>query len=211
MASNMANTEIRNRSHQTMATKERRQNRSKYRSGSGGLRDYLLVGFQEKLRNHRRRLCQGRQRDGKHRVPGTILGYSWITILRSRPDSPSSNSTRPITKLPGQSKAALEEDEAELKAAEIMLPPVNIQTSSQVEAAEAVLKAAQDTESQTRHNLEQLKDNRAARQPISSRPNAITNASKLFRLPEPGRSARAKRRKPPMIRPRPNSEQWMPR
>ena len=42
------------------------------------------------------------------------------------------------------------------------MPPVNIQTSSQVEAAEAVLKAAQDSESQTRHNLEQLKDTRAA-------------------------------------------------
>ena len=43
-----------------------------------------------------------------------------------------------------------------------MVPPVNIQTSSQVEAAEAALKAARDTESQTRHNLEQLRNNRAA-------------------------------------------------
>ena len=61
-----------------------------------------------------------------------------------------------------RAKAALGGDEAELRSAEIMVPPVNIQTSSQVEAAEAVLKAAQDSESQARHNLEQLKDNRAA-------------------------------------------------
>ena len=61
-----------------------------------------------------------------------------------------------------RAKAALDSDEAELKAAEILVPPVNIQTSSQVEAAEAVLKAAQDSESQTRHNLEQLKNSRAA-------------------------------------------------
>jgi membrane fusion protein (multidrug efflux system) len=61
-----------------------------------------------------------------------------------------------------RAKAALDSDEAELKAAEILVPPVNIQTSSQIEAAEAVLKAAQDSENQARHNLEQLKDNRAA-------------------------------------------------
>ncbi len=61
-----------------------------------------------------------------------------------------------------KAKAALDGDEAELKSAEIMVPPVNIQTSSQVEAAEAVLKAAQDTETQTRHNIEQLRNTRAA-------------------------------------------------
>ena len=61
-----------------------------------------------------------------------------------------------------KAKAALEGDEADLKAAEIMVPPVNVQTSSQIEAAEAVLKAAADSENQARHNLEQLKDNRAA-------------------------------------------------
>ena len=88
---------------------------------------------------------------------------SWITILRSRPDNPSSNWTQPITKLPlDKAKAALDEDEADLKSAEIMVPPVNIQTSSQVEAAEAALKAAQDTETQTRHNIQQLRDTRAA-------------------------------------------------
>jgi len=61
-----------------------------------------------------------------------------------------------------KAKAALEEDEADLKAAQIMVPPVNIQTFSQVEVAEASLKAAADTETQTRHNVQQLKDNRAA-------------------------------------------------
>jgi membrane fusion protein (multidrug efflux system) len=61
-----------------------------------------------------------------------------------------------------RAKAALDADEADLKGAEVMVPPVNIQTSSQVASAEAVLKAAQDTESQTRHNLEQLRNSRAA-------------------------------------------------
>ncbi|MEN6437445.1 MAG: HlyD family secretion protein [Syntrophobacter sp.] len=58
--------------------------------------------------------------------------------------------------------AALEQEEADLRAAEITLPPVDIQTSSQVQAGEAVLKAAQDTEQQTRHTLDQLRSNRAA-------------------------------------------------
>jgi len=58
--------------------------------------------------------------------------------------------------------AALEQEEADLRAAEITVPPVDIQTSSQVQASEAALKAAQDTEQQTRHSLEQLRSNRAA-------------------------------------------------
>jgi membrane fusion protein (multidrug efflux system) len=61
-----------------------------------------------------------------------------------------------------RAKAALDADEAELKGAEILVPPTNVQTSSQVEAAEAALKAARDTESQTRHNLEQLRNSRGA-------------------------------------------------
>jgi membrane fusion protein (multidrug efflux system) len=61
-----------------------------------------------------------------------------------------------------KAQAALDVDEAELKSAEIMVPPVNIQTSSQVEAAEAALKAAQDAEAQTGHNIQQLRDTRAA-------------------------------------------------
>ncbi len=61
-----------------------------------------------------------------------------------------------------KAKATLDRDAADLKAAEIMVPPTDIQTSSQVEASEAALKAARDTESQTRHNLEQLRNSRAA-------------------------------------------------
>lgn len=61
-----------------------------------------------------------------------------------------------------KAQAALDENEANLKAAEVMVPPVNVQTSSQVDSAEAVLKAAQDTENQTKHNIQQLKDSRSA-------------------------------------------------
>jgi membrane fusion protein (multidrug efflux system) len=61
-----------------------------------------------------------------------------------------------------RAKAALDQDEAELRAAEIGVPPVDVQTSSQVLAAEASLKAAQDTEQQTRHTIDQLKSTRAA-------------------------------------------------
>ncbi len=61
-----------------------------------------------------------------------------------------------------KAQAALDADEAILKGAEIMVPPVNVQTSSQVRSEEAMLKAAQDTESQTRHNLQQIRDTRDA-------------------------------------------------
>jgi membrane fusion protein, multidrug efflux system len=61
-----------------------------------------------------------------------------------------------------RARAALDQDEADLRAAEIGVPPVDIQTSSQVQAAEATLKAAQDTEQQTRHTIDQLKNTRAA-------------------------------------------------
>jgi len=61
-----------------------------------------------------------------------------------------------------RAKATLEQDEADLRAAEIAVPPVDVQTSSQIQAAEASLKGAKDTEQQTRHTLGQLKSNRAA-------------------------------------------------
>jgi membrane fusion protein (multidrug efflux system) len=61
-----------------------------------------------------------------------------------------------------RARATLEEDEANLKSAQVMVPPVSIQTSAQVQSAEAALKAARDTESQTRHNIEQLKSSRVA-------------------------------------------------
>ena len=61
-----------------------------------------------------------------------------------------------------RAKASLDEATADLKAAEIMVPPVNISTSSNVAAAEAALGAAMDTVTQTGHSMDQLKQNRAA-------------------------------------------------
>lgn len=61
-----------------------------------------------------------------------------------------------------RARAALEQNEADLRAAEITVPPVDVQTSSQIQGAEAALKAARDTEQQTRHTLGQLKSSRAA-------------------------------------------------
>lgn len=61
-----------------------------------------------------------------------------------------------------RAKAALDQDEADLRAAEIQVPPVDIQTSSGVQGSEAALKAARDTEQQTRHTLEQLRNTRTA-------------------------------------------------
>ncbi len=97
------------------------------------------------------------------RIPGTVLKVCVDNDF-------SVQTAQPLIELDSadykvavdKAKAALDGDEAELKAAEIMVPPVNIQTFSQVEAAEAVLKAAQDTETQTRHNIEQLRNSRAA-------------------------------------------------
>ena len=97
------------------------------------------------------------------RVPGTILKVLVDNDFAVQTGQPLIELDPADYKVAvDRAKAALDEDEAELKAAEIMVPPVNIQTSSQVDAAEAALKAAQDTESQTRHNLEQLRNSRAA-------------------------------------------------
>jgi membrane fusion protein (multidrug efflux system) len=97
------------------------------------------------------------------RIPGTILKVfvdNDFAVQTAQPliELDSADYKVAVDK----ARAALDGDEAELKAAEIMVPPVNIQTSSHVEAAEAVLKAAQDTETQTRHNIEQLRNSRAA-------------------------------------------------
>ncbi len=61
-----------------------------------------------------------------------------------------------------RAKATLEQSEADLQAAQISVPPLDVQTSSQVLASEASLKASQDTERQSRHTLDQLKSNRTA-------------------------------------------------
>ena len=97
------------------------------------------------------------------RVPGTILSVLVDNDFAVETGQPLLELDPADYKVAvNRAKAALDENEADLKAAEVLVPPVNIQTSSRVEAAEAALKAAQDSESQTRHNLEQLKDNRAA-------------------------------------------------
>ena len=61
-----------------------------------------------------------------------------------------------------RAKAALDEVTAELKSAEILVPPVHISTSSNVVAAEASLSAAIDAVTQTRHTIVQLQESRAA-------------------------------------------------
>jgi membrane fusion protein (multidrug efflux system) len=97
------------------------------------------------------------------RIPGTVLKVfvdNDFAVQTAQPllELDSADYKVAVNK----AKAALDEDEAQLKSAEIMVPPVTIQTSSQVEAAEAALKGAQDTENQTRHNIEQLRNSRAA-------------------------------------------------
>lgn len=61
-----------------------------------------------------------------------------------------------------RAQATLNQDEAEVRAAEISVPLTDAQTSGQAEAAEAAFKAARDTESQARHRLAELKNTRAA-------------------------------------------------
>ncbi|MGC9194139.1 MAG: efflux RND transporter periplasmic adaptor subunit [Syntrophobacteraceae bacterium] len=61
-----------------------------------------------------------------------------------------------------KSKAALEEASAELKAAQILVPPVNIATSSNVTAAQAALGASMDAVNQARQGIDELKQTRAA-------------------------------------------------
>ncbi len=97
------------------------------------------------------------------RIPGTILKVFVDNDFAVQTGQPLIELDSADYKVAvDKAKAALDVDEAELKSAEIMVPPVNIQTSSKVEAAEAALKAAQDAEAQTRHNVQQLRDTRAA-------------------------------------------------
>ena len=93
-----------------------------------------------------------------------------------------------------------------------MVPPVNVQTSSQVEAAEAALKAAQDSESQTRHNLEQLKDSRAAAAADFVQAERDYKRFETLSVSGAGTQRQSEQAQTAlMIRPRPNSGQWMPR
>jgi membrane fusion protein (multidrug efflux system) len=97
------------------------------------------------------------------RIPGTVLKVFVDNDFAVSPGQPLIELDPADYKTAfDKAKAALDEDEAQLQAAEIMVPPVNVQTSSQIESAEASLKAAMDTESQTRHNIQQMRDNREA-------------------------------------------------
>ncbi len=61
-----------------------------------------------------------------------------------------------------RAEAALSQDEADVKAAELSVPFTDMQTAAQVQAAEAALKAAEDSEREARHRLDQLKNTRVA-------------------------------------------------
>jgi membrane fusion protein, multidrug efflux system len=97
------------------------------------------------------------------RVPGTVLKVFVDNDFAVQTGQPLIELDSADYKVAvDKARASLDEAEADLKSAQIMVPPVNIQTSSQVEAAEATLRAARDTENQTRHTVEQLRSGRAA-------------------------------------------------
>jgi membrane fusion protein (multidrug efflux system) len=59
-------------------------------------------------------------------------------------------------------RALLAKAEADVQAAELMVPQVGIQTASQVQTAEAALKAAHDQKRESLNRLSQLESNRSA-------------------------------------------------
>lgn len=61
-----------------------------------------------------------------------------------------------------KARAALQQDEADVQAAEISISMVDEQTAALVQAAEAALKAARDSEREARHRLAELKNMRQA-------------------------------------------------
>ncbi len=97
------------------------------------------------------------------RVPGTVLKVFVDNDFAVQTGQPLIELDSADYKVAvDKARASLDEAEADLKSAQIMVPPVNVQTSSHVEAAEATLRAARDTENQTRHTVEQLRNGRAA-------------------------------------------------
>ena len=97
------------------------------------------------------------------RVPGSVIKVSVDNDYGVRTGQPMLELDPADYKVAfDRAKAALDEATAELKAAEILVPPVNVMTSSNVEAADAALSAAMYTVTQTRHSIEQLRENRAA-------------------------------------------------
>ncbi len=61
-----------------------------------------------------------------------------------------------------RAEASLNQDEADVKAAEVSIPLTDMQTAAQVQAAEAALNAARESEQEARHRLDQLKNTRTA-------------------------------------------------
>ncbi|MGC8495575.1 MAG: HlyD family secretion protein, partial [Syntrophobacteraceae bacterium] len=97
------------------------------------------------------------------RIPGTVIKVSVHNDYSVRTGQPLLELDPTDYKVAvDKAKAALDQVTAELKAAEIMVPPVGVQTSSNVAAAQAALSGAMDTVTQTSHSIDQLKESRAA-------------------------------------------------
>jgi membrane fusion protein (multidrug efflux system) len=97
------------------------------------------------------------------RVPGTVIKVFVHNDYAVRTGQPLVKLDPTDYKVAAdRARASLDEATADLRAAEIMVPPVNVATSSNVTAAEAALGAAMDTVTQASHSIEQLKQSRAA-------------------------------------------------
>ncbi len=97
------------------------------------------------------------------RVPGTVIKLAVDNDYAVRTGQPLVELDPADYKVAvDKARAALDETAADLKAAEIMVPPVNVATSSNIDAAQAALGGAMDTATQTMHSIDQLKESRAA-------------------------------------------------
>ena len=97
------------------------------------------------------------------RVPGTVIKVAVDNDYAVRTGQPLVELDPTDYKVAlDKAQASLDQVEAELKGAEILVPPVDVQTSSNVEAAQAAIGAAMDEVTQTRHSIDQLKESRAA-------------------------------------------------
>jgi membrane fusion protein (multidrug efflux system) len=97
------------------------------------------------------------------RVPGTVIKVLVHNDYAVRTGQPLVELDPTDYKVSvDRARASLDEARADLKAAEIQVPPVNVATSSNVDAAQAALGAAMDAVTQAGHSIEELKENRAA-------------------------------------------------
>ena len=97
------------------------------------------------------------------RIPGTVVKVSVHNDYAVRTGQPLIELDPTDYKVAvDKAQASLDQVSAELKGAEILVPPVNVQTSSNVTAAQATLGAAMDAVTQTRHTIDQLKESRSA-------------------------------------------------